>query len=520
MAFLIPTKALGFQYFDLRIEIDPSIYSPELCQNLVALHSDREVSPWGMIFAKPSHLCTYPSKISKAYNLKMWRLVLNDLEDSVRITLCRPVKRRGRLIEDCPWSLGFEKGNHVRESLKDKDFIFLLVAGLHEKLPVRDATALSLSAARTEPRFESDLLQPPPKLIPGELELKNDSGRLLFNPIQMTTNRRRDRVLWWMQSGDRSARLAAFVVAADNAGHSIVSGVRASKPKRYRHTPPPLAAPPPDPLSPIETLEFGEATPSTTPEPAPVQAVSGDWEQWWNGVWQTRLTLLGLPVSGASLSRVPALLTVSLDSLHPLYHSLSMGALARYSKDREGGGLLVKTSLNRETQFATGERTTIEAGVTGALDSTCGENRCLYGFNLGYRSVSTQWNYDREKTTLKVWTPQGAGLFLEPWFQWSSVNSTQPNGFIADLRYTDHLFNDAQSRILSLEGAWHWGDTWATADLGALRISGWSAGAGLRIGTLEKTGSIGSNETGTSLNLTGFWLSLKLNLEELIETGR
>lgn len=511
-------KAEGSQLFDLRVEIDPSIYSSELCQNLVALHSDREVSPWGMIFAKPSRLCTYPAKISKAYSVRMWRLVLNELEDSLRLTLCRPIKRRGRIIDDCPWSVAFEKTRNWRDSLKEKSFIFLMVAGLHEKLAIRDFTLTGYSSARPEPRFESELLQPPPKLISGKLSVKNNSGRLLFTPSQVSQKDGSTIALWWMQTGDKSERSAAFAAAADNAGHTIVSATRAVKPKRHSHTPPPLAAPPPSPLNPIRARELGEAANSFTRSTVSSEDLSATWDNWWNGVWQTRAAIMGLPVSRAALSRVPALGAISIESRHLLYRSFSVGVLAQYSRDREGGELLVNTSLKRETQVATGLRTTHAAGAMAAVESSCGDGLCTYGLGSGYRAVSTEWSYDREKTTLKVWTPSGEGLFLEPWFQWSSAGQEQPNGFIAEARYTDHLFGDAQSRILSLEGAWHWGAPWATVDLGVLRISGWDTGVGLRIGSLEKTGSIGSNETGTSLNLAGFWLSLKVNLEELVET--
>lgn len=516
---LLSIKAEGFQSFDLRIEIDPSIYSAQLCQELVALHKERDVSPWGMVFARPSHLCSFPGAISKAYSVNMWRLVLNELENSIRMTLCRPVKRRGILIEDCPWFIGFEKGRNWRDALKDKEFIFFLVAGLHEKLPIRDFTRTGFSGARAEPRFESERLQTPPKLVPGKLELKEDSGRLLFTPVQTLGPSVSPSPLWWMQAGDRNERLAAFIVAADNAGYTMVSRARPPKPKAYRRTPPPLAAPPPGPLGPIESTELSEVGTAASLQQIATQDSSDPWINWWGGVWHTRITLAGIPASRASLSRVPALAAFGVESRHSLYRSFSTGVLARYEIDREAGELLVNTSLNRETQIAMGKRATLSLGSTNAVDGPCGEGHCLVGLNLGYRSVSSQWTYDAEKTTLKVWTPQGGGLFLEPWFQWSALRATQPSGFIAEVRYTDHLFSDAQARILSLEGAWHWGEDWATADLGLLRIKGLQTGAGLRIGNLEKTGFVGTNETGTALNLMGFWFSIKTNVEEVVDRG-
>lgn len=364
----------------------------------------------------------------------MWRLVLNELGDSVRLTLCRPIKRQGRFVEDCPWSIAFEKANNWAESLKDMDFAFLMVAGLHEKLSIRDFTLVGHASARSEPRFESELLQQPPELIPGVLDLKSDSGRLIFKPVQVGDQASSSKSVWWMQTGDRSARSAAYAVATDNAGLALLSGSPASKRQRRKSTLPPLAAPPPTPFVPIKSVEFDESSNTASASRESSENNEPLWENWWNGVWQTRAALVGLPVSGANLSRVPALATLRVDSRHLLYRSFSIGGLARYSQDREGGELLVNTSLNRETQFATGNRKTIAAGATAALENACGQSLCNFGLNFGYSSVSTQWNYDREKTTLKVWTPQGKGYFLEPWFRWSSAGSAQQNGFIAEAR--------------------------------------------------------------------------------------
>lgn len=511
-------KAEEIRAFDLRIEIDETVYSPKLCQKLVDLHNDREVSPWGMLFAQPSRFCSFPKTISKAYSVRMWRLVLNELTDRIRLTLCRPIKRHGHLLEDCPWSIAFEKRGNWRESLEQDEYLFLLVAGLHEKLPLRDFSLSGLNLSRHEPRFESDRLQSPPRLVAGKLELKKESGRLLFNPIGSEETQAAKNAIWWLDSGDKILRSAAFTVAVENAGQSIASGAPKSAGLLQPRNPPPLAAPPPTPLNQIQSRELTDATPTTNGPPTDTSG-SGQsfWHAFWNGAWQTRIGIAGLPMPDEALIRMPSLGALSVESRHPFYRTFSLGILARYEQDREGGELLVNTALNRETQFAIAKRTTASVGLINTLETNCSENSCMYGLNYGYRSVTTNWKYDREKTTLLVWAPNGNGLFVEPWFQWSSVGRFKPNGFIALARYTDHLFNDAQARVFALEGAWHWGDTHAAADLGAVRIRGWEAGAGIRVGSLEKTGPIRANETGVSLSMTGFWLSLKLDLDEVIQ---
>lgn len=474
-----------------------------------------------MIFAKPSHLCTTPESMSKAYNVRMWRLVLNDSDESIRMTMCRPTKRQGFIREDCPWSIAFEKDRHWRKNIKNDDFLFLMVAGLHEQLPIRNFSLSGRDLSRFEPRFEDEQLQQPPKLTQGRLELKKDSGRLIFTPVRKVAEAPKVHGgYWWLQGSERNDRTSAFAQAVDSAGFALASGTRRPKSRPNSHRPPPLAAPPPAPWNPIDTEELIEPEQPSVPQqagPAQPRPPSALWQDFWNGHWITRVSLAGLPVANDTLTRIPSLGAVGIEARHPLWSSYSVGLFARYEHDREGGELLVNTALKRETQFAIGERTTLSAGVENSVQFNCADELCSAGLNIGYRSLRSRWSYDAEKTTLNVWTPTGGGLFLEPWFRWRMVSPESPSGWTASARYTDQLLNDTQTRILSLEGGWHWGESWTRVDLGAQRISGWDTSVGLRIGTLKKTGTIRSDETGTSLDLTGFWLKLTAELDEVVE---
>ncbi|MEY4064141.1 MAG: hypothetical protein RIR26_349, partial [Pseudomonadota bacterium] len=181
-AFSQSVRADELRAIDLRIEIDPALYTSDLCHNLVRLHAVRDAAPWGLIFAKPSNFCTFPDSIGKGHLPSMWRLVVSGSTDGLMFAYCRPLRRVPQFLESCPWSIAMKKPVHWRELLKDEDFLLLIVAGLQEQLPVRDFNARGESLARPEPRIQFDELEKPPQLARTRLDFDKGSWQLQLFP--------------------------------------------------------------------------------------------------------------------------------------------------------------------------------------------------------------------------------------------------------------------------------------------------------------------------------------------------
>lgn len=515
-------RAQEIQPIDLRIEIDASIYSSSLCQKLVNLHDKREDAPWGMTFAKPSRLCTYPGVISKPYNTHHWRLVVSELNEALNFMICRPVPRATRLDEHCSWSMVIKKPKNWRERLVKDDFLFLVVAGLHEQLPIRDFNARGENLSRPEPRIKSERLENPPQLTRGRLKFDRSTGRFVFFPFsRLGVDRKEfsspDSSFWWLQQESKTARIAAFEELMKDEGYEFISKTELAKilgGKNQQPKPtqiPTAVAPAPLPLKPI----FSEALLDDTG----VRAEGDDssfFSDVWNGPWQSEFSLFGFPVPEDFTDRLSSTLNGSFEFYHPLWKNLTTGFQGHFTSEKEIAQLRVNTSLSGQQQLARGSRSTIMAGGRLDLSFQCWRLNCRVGAHSGIGRIDTKWSYDKERTTLSVWSPTGQGLYVQPWIQ---IEPAQPDldGLRAHTSFTQLRFADGQWRSFALEGGWLWRPQWALFQWGGVKVSGWNTFVGYRTGQITKTTDIGSSETGTVVSLTTIWLGLQAQLTEILQ---
>jgi hypothetical protein len=504
------------QEIDLRIEIEPSLYSSTLCQKLVALHSDRKLAPWGMTFARPSRLCTYPGLVSKAYSINMWRMVVSESFNGLLFSMCRPVRRQGVLREDCAWNVSLEKPRNWREKIVSDEFLFLVVAGLHEQLPVRDFNKRGVNLSRPEPRLKSERLENPPQMVRGRLNFESATGRMLFFPLTRPADvqAHSDTAFWWFQSESRTPRLAAFEELLKDEGYALLKEIPIPPAVPAKPQPlPPLAAPQHSPPKPLVSAPLDDAPHSkkaeTPREPS--------WQDsFWMGIWTSRATVAGLSVPAAMSSRLSSNVTAQFDARHPLWESISTGVAVGYTRESERADLRVNTSLNGETQSALGRRETLR--LAGQLNYffRCSSLVCRVGANAGFMQMDTSWSYDRERTTLKVWEPEGRGTFVEPWFE-IEPGEGQAEGAAGMISVVSHRIADAELTNLTAEMGWIWRPDWALGDLGIIKVAGWQALLGYKGGVITKSGQRQSDEIGTELLLNTFWFGIRAHFDEVLD---
>gem|GEM_PF-745385 len=492
------------------------MYSSTLCQKLVALHKDRKLAPWGMTFARPSHLCTYPGVVSKAYSMNMWRLVVSESFNGLLFSMCRSVRRSGVLREDCPWNVNIEKPRNWREKLVSDNFLFLVMAGLQEQLPIRDFHRRGVNLSRPEPRLKSERLENPPQMVRGRLNFDAGTGRMLFFPLTRPAEQSvySDVAHWWFQTEARTQRFAAFEELLREEGYTPLKELPLppavpAKPE----PPPPLAAPRHTPPKPLVSAPLDDPPQSKKAEPAQTTLIP---DSFWPGLWSSRATLAGLPVSEEMSARLSSNLTVQFDARHPLWEFLSTGLAVAYQQESERADLRVNTSLTGQTQSALGTRKTLR--VAGQLNTffACGASICRLGANAGLMQLKSTWEFDRERTTLKVWTPEGSGDFVEPWFE-IEPSEGQGGGPAGMLSFVSHRLGDAQLTSLSAEGGWIWRPESSLWDLGLVKVTGWQTLLGYKGGIIKKSGEPQADELGTELLVNTFWFGIRAHLDEVLD---
>jgi len=440
----------------------------------------------------------------------MWRLVVSEPPGGIRFSVCRPFKRGGVLREDCPWSISLEKPRNWREKLVTDEFLFLVIAGLHEQLPLRDFNARGENLSRPEPRIKSERLENPPQMARGKLKFDASSGRMLFTPFNKLSDSRfeAESAQWWFQTEAKNRRLVAFEELVAEEGYSFLSSSQPRVETFAEKAPLPLAAPQPTVPRPLATASLDEM--DATQQPRATQNLL---ENFWGGLWSGEATIGGLPVADELSSRIPSTLHIGFDLNHSLWHSLSAGLSGQYVSEKEVADLRVNTSLSGQTQLASGERTTVKLAAHLNYSFACGAILCRTGLNAGLAQVQTSWKYDRELTTLTVWTPTGSGNFIEPWLGLEPAAS-KLGGFKGRASYIVHDFSDAKAKSLGLEAGWLWHPTWAQAQWGMVKLTGWQTLLGYRTGEIRKSNPAPGNETGTNVAVNAFWFGLRAELEE------
>lgn len=443
----------------------------------------------------------------------MWRLVVSELPDGIRFSICRPYKRLGVLREDCPWSVSLKKHRNWRETLVSDEFLFLVIAGLHEQLPLREFNIRGENLSRPEPRIKSERLENPPQMARGKLKFDASSGRMLFTPFNKSSASEgaAGTAQWFFQTESKNRRLLAFEEFVAQEGYSFVPLSPPRVETTAQKAPPPLAAPQPTTPKPLVSAPLNDA--DARQEPRATQNLV---EDFWGGLWKGEATVGGLPVEGELTSRIPSTFHVGFNSNHALWHSVSAGLSGQYVSEKEVADLRVNTSLSGQTQLASGERTTLKLAAHLNYPFACGSDACRTGISAGLARVQTYWKYDEELTTLNVWTPTGSGNFIEPWLEFGPATSNR-DGFKGRAAYIVHDFADAKAKSLALEAGWLWHPAWAQAQWGMVKLTGWQTLLGYRTGEIRKSNPARGNETGTNVSVNAFWFGLRVELEETDE---
>lgn len=511
-------QAQEIKPIDLRIEIDASIYSSTLCQKLVALHESRDEAPWGLTFAKPSKLCTYPGVMSKPYDLNMWRFLVSELSQGLKFSICRPIPQGERFSEQCTWSLSIKKPRKWREVLTSDDFLFLVVAGLHEQLPVRSFNSRGDDLSRPEPRMKSDRLENPPQLVRGRLAFERKTGRMLFSPFNRSVsgqheNSIQESYVWWLQKEEKTRRISAFEELLQEEGYTLLHRSEPSEQFEAEKSPLPQSAD-----------RHSKPAPKPHFDESPLDESSAKSEglfdellqHFWNGVWQANTSLSGLLVPESLTDRIPSVATAAITVRHPIWKSLSTGFHAQYGIEKEAAELRVNTSLTGQSQTALGRRSLLMAGGHLDLSFACASFTCRLGTGVGYGHLQSAWDYDREKTTTSVWTPQGRGPYVQPWLS-LEPSSPSTEGASAEISILRQNFSTGLGTALTLQGGWIFRPNWTATDWGSLKLTGWQAVLGYRTGELRRTQTSANPETGGQIHLTSMWVGLQAELTEILQ---
>jgi len=460
--------------------------------------------------------------------MAMWRLLVRETSELLRFSICRPLKLKRGVQEKCSWEVAVEKPLSWRQKLVNDNFLFLVTAALHEQIPLRDFNARGENLSRPEPRLRSTRIENPPAMSRGLLQLDRASGQMFLMPQAAPASPRAigDKAVWWIQTEAPQARLEAIEGLMKEEGYPLVKlkptsrrptdmSPQAATRKALRRREldlPPLAAP---------LANSPETLTSRTIEGDKSDLSSGEaeleWEKLidliWNGRWAMRFSVGGLPISEELQSRVPATLSISFEANHPIWNAFSVGGFLRWSNDRDVSELRINTFGNGNIQLANGRRSVAIAALSGHADVTTNWFNSRLGVAGGFSSISSDWSYDRAKTTLDVWTPKGQGRVLEPWMEILPIRSAE-NGFVARMAPHFASYSDAKISSLTTELGWQWKNPWTKAQLGSVGFDGIHTLLGYRAGKLEKTSENSSNQTSPTILLNAIWLNLIVMMNE------
>ncbi|MFZ9521023.1 MAG: hypothetical protein ACO3A4_11165 [Silvanigrellaceae bacterium] len=193
----------------------------------------------------------------------MWRLVVTQADDALGFAYCRPKRASVFLSEDCSARLDLKKNSNWRDQLTSDDFLFAVLSALQEKLPFRDFNQLGENYARPEPRIKSKLLESPPALSRGEVEIDPSNGQIRVRLISKFRDSVPEGALWFVPAEPMQGRFAAMETLLQESGlekaeftvpEAGIKTKNSSAPEaRIAATPAPVASPVP-PLPPVPTI--------------------------------------------------------------------------------------------------------------------------------------------------------------------------------------------------------------------------------------------------------------------------
>jgi hypothetical protein len=253
------------QPIDLRIEIAEELYSSILCQKLVRLHEDSDFAPWGMVFSRPSHFCSFPLKISKSYNLTMWRLVVSAGVNHVSFVMCRPTRPADIRNERCDWRVDLKRPANLAGLLQSDRFLLEVISALHERLPVREYARPGWTHSRPEPRIKSVVLENPPKLVHSTLQISED-GRATIEtkPISVFSGTPPEDAVWLIPAEPMQQRLKTMETYLREAGYEPIAPPAITKSTETSPVKSAVADAPP------VSMNTQNPTPADTQPPPPV----------------------------------------------------------------------------------------------------------------------------------------------------------------------------------------------------------------------------------------------------------
>jgi hypothetical protein len=230
-----------------------------------------------MTFSQPSHFCSFPLELSKSYKLHMWRLVVTQSEGALSFAYCRPKQTADFLNEDCTTRLDLKKKSGLLTLLPTDEFLVTVLAFMHEKLPFRDFNQLGENYARPEPRIKSKLLERPPELARGVVEVDATNGQIQVRPVSKFRDSIPESAVWFVPVESMQGRHSAMETVLQEMGLERTAPPALDANYKAKGTsarsPSSVAASTPDaPPAPMTTVKENESPGSRNPVKQPLKA--------------------------------------------------------------------------------------------------------------------------------------------------------------------------------------------------------------------------------------------------------
>lgn len=563
---------------DLRIEIDKSLNTSRLCQNLVRLHEDRNFAPWGLIFSKPSHFCPFPLELSKSYGLFMWRLLVTEWPEHVSFIMCRPTRPSDILNEDCSWRIDLKKKPDLVARLQDDQVLFTIVSALHEKLPVRGFDASGENYARPEPRLKSPLLENPPRLMRSVIRVEEPSGRLLITPLSFFKEPASSSGVWFVHADPMKLRHAAMAEIFARDGLEIIEtppDKPVNKPITLKNKiapqkqtarigtadslkpETPLAAPAPRKPVPLKAVELPPVMPPARP---PLRAETKGTHSSQPSVFASESLLLPpddrevIQLEGAAAEEERSRKMQEVPLLTRMWNVLWLGL---WKGQFETAGLPVQESERSRlpaTQsiavkawhpvwriFSIGfdanhiqEKEHLDLKITlpgtSVYQQARGQRRTTFLTASLLAELSSASRHFRGESRWGLvylnenWSYDRSRSTFEIWMPskrgtyFEPSLSTQPKSNLSGLTgraaWGSYTFDNASGTQWSAEAGWQWAFDEGWFTWDSMRIPSLQSFIGLQQGTIRNTGASNSAGNVNSLAVNAFTLGLRLNIDE------
>lgn len=472
----------------------------------------------------------------------MWRLLVTSSADRLSFMLCRPTRAAEFLSEDCRWRVDLKKPENLQTVLQDDEFLFLMMANLHEKLPIRDFNPLGDQLARPEPRFKSPVLENPPALRRGFLSFDRTSGQLLITPVSVFQESASPGTTWFIpaqNSPERNVALEELIrksgyellqpsaqpplkqarALAANRGSDADSAQRINVSRRTNRRGSIFAsesiAPPPDDR---EVVKLKGAQHQEEPSPIAARRTWLDdlWDVLWPGRWQSSWDAHGLPVPESERSRLPAVQSLGVSAWHPIWKTVSIGGAFRYTLESEQLSLKISLPGSALFQQADGNRSfTVLSGMILSEFPITSDSILRIEAKMGRVFHQSRWSYDRKQSTFELWAPPARGDYLEPLLSYEP--RVDESGVLARVGYGKFEFTGASGHMWTIESGWQWSFDPEASRWGPLRASHLQTYAALNNGSIRNTAASISSVNADKNNevlLRSLSLGLRLRIDE------